>query len=149
MLVLEDLKYTEGHLWVKTEESGEATIGITDYGQVFLGKMVSVDLPEEGEEIVKDDVFGTAEGRKNFMELYSPLTGKVIAINELVLEEPELINSDPYDDGWLIKIKYSQPEEMDDLLSSDEYEAMVEELLLAQEDEEEDIDFEDEFEIEE
>ncbi len=143
MLVFEDLKYTEGHLWVRIEEN-IATIGLTDFGQTLLGNLLSIDLPDEGEEFIKDDVFATVEGKRGFMELYTPLTGKVVEIHDSLIDEPDLVNSDPYEDGWLIRLEFSQPEELEELLMADDYESIVEELKLTQE-EDDDMDFEEEY----
>jgi glycine cleavage system H protein len=147
MIVLEDLRYIEGHVWARAEDGNTVVIGLTDYGQQRLGKIFCIDLPEEGEEVVKDDVFGTVDGPREVEDLYTPLTGRVIAVNEAVSNNPELVNDDPYEAGWLLRIEITQPEEWEELFAPDEYTEFVEEQRLAGEEgdvEEEDLEVQEE-----
>jgi glycine cleavage system H protein len=118
------LKYSKEHEWVATED-GVATIGITDYAQDQLGEIVYVELPAVGDKVSKDDPFGVVESVKAVSDIYAPLTGSVVEINEGLPESPEAVNEDPYGDGWLIKIKVSDLSELDDLMDNEEYEQMV------------------------
>ncbi len=118
------LKYSKEHEWVATEGS-VATIGITDYAQDQLGEIVYVELPAVGDKISKDDPFGVVESVKAVSDIYAPLSGTVIEINEDLPESPEVVNEDPYGDGWLIKVKISDAAEIDDLMDNEEYEELV------------------------
>ncbi len=130
MFVLEDLLYSEGHLWVKPEDNELATIGLSDYAQEIFGEITSIDLPAEQEEIVKDDEFAYIETLTSGYDLYAPISGTVIEVNQSVLKNPDLITDDPYEDGWLIKVKMTQPAEIEELLRPGEYEEIVEEERL-------------------
>lgn len=121
-----DLKYSKEHEWTRIEDS-KAIIGITDHAQEELGDVVFVELPEVGSEVEQMGTFGVVESVKAVSDLYSPVTGEVLEINEALKEEPELINSDPYGDGWLIVVKISDEDEIDALLSAEEYEAFIKE----------------------
>jgi glycine cleavage system H protein len=114
------LKYTKEHEWVKIEESG-ATIGITDHAQSQLGDIVYVDLSKAGKEVKFMKAFGALESVKAASDVYAPLSGKVLAINEALSKNPELINQDCYDKGWLIKIEPTNPEEVNKLLDAKAY----------------------------
>jgi glycine cleavage system H protein len=118
------LKYSKEHEWVATEET-VATIGITDYAQDQLGEIVYVELPAVGDKISKDDAFGVVESVKAVSDIYAPVSGTVVEVNQELPESPEMINEDPYGDGWLVKVKVSDPTELDDLLDNDEYEELV------------------------
>lgn len=120
----EDLKYSKEHEWVLVE-GNVATVGITDYAQDQLGDIVFVELPAVGDKVSKEDAFGVVESVKAVSDIYAPVTGKVIEINDDLPDNPEILNEDPYGDGWIIKIEMSDPEELDDLLSSAEYEEYV------------------------
>jgi len=124
MNIPSELKYTKDHEWVKIE--GEiATIGITDFAQGELGDIVYVDVETLDETVEKDEVFGTVEAVKTVSDLFMPLTGEVIEFNEDLEDNPEKVNSDPYGDGWMIKIKISDPSKTDNLLSADDYKEIV------------------------
>lgn len=119
-----DLRYTAEHEWVSIDDN-VATIGITDYAQGELGDIVFVELPPVGERTMQMQPFGTIEAVKAVSDLYAPLSGEVIEVNDQLEEKPELVNSEPYDAGWLVKIKMSNDVETDNLLSAEEYRAQV------------------------
>lgn len=116
----EELKYSREHVWVRVEGE-KAVVGITDFAQEELGKITSVDLPESGYEFEQEDSFGSIEARKTVAELYAPISGPVLEVNEEVMDNPALINDDPYDSGWLVIIAITDREELNLLLSVDEY----------------------------
>lgn len=119
-----DLRYTEEHEWARAD--GDAvTVGITDHAQQNLGDIVYVELPPVGGAVSVGDVFGTVESVKAVSELYSPIDGEVVAINENLEAQPELINAEPYDKGWLIRIKPSDLSQLDKLMDADAYDALV------------------------
>ncbi len=119
-----ELKYTKDHEWVKVE-GNEATIGITDFAQRELGDIVYIDINSVGSEVAKEEVFGTVEAVKTVSDLYMPLTATVKEINAALNDNPELVNSDPYGDGWMVKVTLSDSSEVDGLLSADDYKALV------------------------
>lgn len=121
----EDLKYTKEHEWIRINDDDTATIGVTDFAQSELGDIVFVELEFEGFEFEKDEVFGTVEAVKTVSELFAPVDGEIVAINEELELEPELVNDDPYGDGWMVKISVSNPSQLDDLMSVDEYKEIV------------------------
>lgn len=136
MTVLEDLRYTKEHVWVRLEEGNVVTIGITDYAQKEWGEVVHLELPEIGEEIVKDDAFSSIESTDEIVtDLYAPLSGVVIEVNEELIDTPELVNEDHYEDGWIVKLEISSKSELDELLAPDEYEEYVREEVIATEEE--------------
>ncbi|CAG9297836.1 glycine cleavage system protein GcvH [Celerinatantimonas diazotrophica] len=122
-----DLKFTTSHEWVRKEGDGVYTIGISDHAQELLGDMVFVDLPDVDDEVAGGDDCAVAESVKAASDIYSPLSGTVVAINEELEDSPELLNSDPYGDGWLFQVKASDGEEYEQLLSADEYQDTLEE----------------------
>lgn len=121
-----DLRYAASHEWVRPEGNGVYTIGITEHAQDLLGDMVFVDLPDVGDEVNAGDDVAVAESVKAASDVYTPITGEVVAINEDLEDSPELVNSDPYGDGWLIKIKASDEAEVEELLDADGYAASIE-----------------------
>jgi glycine cleavage system H protein len=121
--VPEELEYTRSHEWVRTEDD-TATIGITDYAQEELGDIVYVELPEQGDTFDAGDSFGSIESVKAVSELYTPVGGEVVEVNEALNNSPEKINEDPYGEGWLVKLRVS---EEGDLLSASDYEQLLEE----------------------
>jgi glycine cleavage system H protein len=123
----EELHYSKEHIWVRVE-GGKAVVGITDYAQSELGKITSIELPEAGDEIQQEDSFGSIEARKTVADLYAPLSGTVLELNEELLDNPELLNEDPYDSGWIIVVSLDDPEELTLLLSSEEYADALEEF---------------------
>jgi glycine cleavage system H protein len=121
-----DRKYTKTHEWVRVEGT-TGTLGITFYAQSELGDMVFVDLPEKGRALVAGEEMGTIESVKAVSEVYAPLSGEVIEVNEALRDRPEKVNGDPYGDGWLVKVRVGNPEELEALLSPDAYRSHVEE----------------------
>ncbi len=125
-MVKKGLYYTESHEWVK-KEGGNAVIGITDFAQHELGDIVYVELPEVEDEIEAGEAFGSVEAVKAVEDLICPVSGEVIAVNEALEDEPELINKSAFDKGWIIKIKMSDPSELDELMDAEDYKEMIEE----------------------
>ncbi len=116
------LRFTESHEWVRVD--GEhAEIGLSDYAQHELGDIVFVELPEEGAAVSAGDVLATVESVKSVSEVYSPVTGEIVEVNGDLEDSPELVNSDAYGEGWLVKLRLEDPGEVDQLMSDDEYEA--------------------------
>ncbi|MDS0787678.1 glycine cleavage system protein GcvH [Proteus vulgaris] len=120
-----ELKYAQSHEWVRSEGNGEYTIGITEHAQELLGDMVFVDLPEVGREVAAGDDCAVAESVKAASDIYSPLSGEIIAVNEELDGSPELVNSAPYGEGWLFRIKANNESELDDLLDAAGYQELV------------------------
>jgi glycine cleavage system H protein len=120
-----DLLYTEEHEYLKKIGDGEYQVGITDYAQGELGDIVYVELPNAGDKFARMEVFGTVEAVKAVSDLYSPISGEVIEVNSVLGEDPALVNNDPYDKGWMIRLRVSKPEELDQLLGSSEYAAHI------------------------
>lgn len=125
MNIPSDLKYTKEHEWIKIE-GDNASIGITDYAQGELGDVVFVELPSVGSEVKATDTFGTIEAVKAVSDLFAPVTGEVVAVNEKLEDDPMVINRDPYGDGWMIKVKVKDNSELESLLSPDDYSSLVE-----------------------
>ena len=121
----DELKYSEQHEWI-TLEGGVGTVGITDYAQGELGDIVFVELPDVGDVLEKGQSFGTVEAVKTVEDLYSPVSGEVIEINDTLEDNAEQVNSDPYSDGWMIKLRLEKPEEVDQLLGPAEYGELIE-----------------------
>jgi len=126
MKVIEGLKYSKDHEWVKVE-GNRATVGITDFAQSELGDIVFVELPEVGDEIEANEPFGSVESVKTVSELYAPLSGKVVEINEELEDSPEFVNESPYEKAWMIVIEISDESQLESLMSPEEYEAMINE----------------------
>lgn len=121
-LIPGELKYVSSHEWARLEEDGSTvTVGITDHAQDLLGDVVFVELPELESELDAGDEAGVVESVKAASDIYSPVSGTVIEVNEALEESPEFVNSDPYDDGWFFKIKISDKQELEGLLSADDY----------------------------
>ena len=119
-----NLKYTKDHEWVSVD-GDVATVGITDFAQKELGDIVYVEVETLDQTLDKDEVFGTVEAVKTVSDLFLPLSGEIVAFNEDLESEPEAVNSDPYGKGWMIKVKISNPSEIDSLLSSEDYAALI------------------------
>ncbi len=126
MTIQKGLQYTKEHEWILIEEN-VATIGITDFAQESLGDITYVQLPKEGETIQKNDTFGVVESVKAVSDLYAPISGRVVEVNHPLLEAPELINEDPYNEGWMLKVEMDETGDREGLMSSDEYKDYVEE----------------------
>ena len=124
MNIPSDLKYTKDHEWVRIE-GDTATVGITDFAQGELGDIVYVEVETLDETLDKEEVFGTVEAVKTVSDLFLPLSGEIVAFNEALEDEPEKVNTDPYGEGWMIKIKFSDEAEIDELMSDSEYKELV------------------------
>jgi glycine cleavage system H protein len=122
------LYYTKDHLWIKLEKEDDAIVGITDYGQHQLGDVVYVELPEVGANVEAGEKVASVESVKAAVDMLSPLTGEIISVNEDLKDEPDLINTDPYGDGWVFEIKLEDPSEVEDLMTAEDYKAYLEEL---------------------
>jgi glycine cleavage system H protein len=120
----DDCKYLDSHEWVRVED-GTARIGISDFAQDELGDIVFVELPGEGDDLSAGDSFGVVESIKAVSDIYSPISGTVTAVNDDLADAPELLNDDPYGDGWLIELELDDESELDNLLSPDEYEEQI------------------------
>jgi glycine cleavage system H protein len=119
-----ELKYTKDHEWIRVNGT-EATIGITEFAQRELGDIVYIDITAIGKEVAKEEVFGTVEAVKTVSDLFMPVSGTVNEVNALLDKQPELVNSDPYGDGWMVKITLTNPADAEELLSAVDYQAVV------------------------
>ncbi len=122
----EELKYSKEHVWVRVE-GARAVIGITDFAQEELGTIRSIELPAVGDELEQDDSLGSIEARKTVAEIYAPVSGAVIETNDDLADSPELANDDPYDGGWLVMVELADPEELNLLMSAEDYQLYIEE----------------------
>lgn len=122
----EELKYSKEHVWVRIEGS-RAVVGITDFAQDELGTIRSIELPSPGDELEQDDSMGSVEARKTVAELYAPVSGTVAEVNDDLSDSPELVNDDPYDGGWLVVVDLADPEELNLLMTADDYQVYIEE----------------------
>ncbi len=122
-----ELKFTNSHEWVRAEGDGTYTIGISEHAQELLGDMVFVELPEVGDEVNAGEDCAVAESVKAASDVYSPLTGEIVAVNEELEDSPEQVNSDPYGDGWLFRVKASDESELAELLDAEAYQALIDE----------------------
>jgi len=120
-----DLKYTQDHEWVRVE-GDTAVVGITDFAQGELGDVVFVEIETEGETLDKGETFGTVEAVKTVSDLFMPVGGEVTEVNEALADEPELVNKDPYEGGWMIKVKMTDASELDSLMDAEGYKKMIE-----------------------
>ena len=119
-----ELRYTNEHEWIRVE-GDVAYVGITDYAQSELGEIVFVDINTEGETVDQNEVFGSVEAVKTVSDLNMPVTGEVLEVNETINDQPELVNNDPYGEGWMIKIQVANPAELDTLLDAEAYKALI------------------------
>ncbi|MCU4162744.1 glycine cleavage system protein GcvH [Carboxylicivirga caseinilyticus] len=124
MNIPDNLKYTKDHEWILVD-GDIATVGITEFAQGELGDIVFVEIETEGEELEKEEVFGTIEAVKTVSDLYMPITGKVIEINPDLEDQPDLVNKEPFEGGWMIKIEVSDSAELDSLLSAEQYKELI------------------------
>ena len=125
MNIPSDLKYSKDHEWIKVE-GDKATIGITDFAQRELGDIVYVEIESVGEELEEQSVFGTVEAVKTVSDLFMPLNGEVLEFNTALEDTPEAVNEDPYESGWMIKIKIQNPDQLNELLDADQYKSLIE-----------------------
>ena len=116
-----ELRYAKSHEWARVEEDGTVTVGISDHAQESLGDVVYVELPSIGDQLAGGDQAGLVESVKAASDIYSPVTGEVIALNENLEDEPELINTDPYNDGWFFRVKVEELSELEGMLAADDY----------------------------
>ncbi len=129
MMVPKNLRYSKEHEWARyDEEAGVVVIGISDYAQEKIGDITYVELPEEEDQVEKAKPFAEIEHHKGVEDIYAPVTGKIIEVNEVLADSPEVINEDPYDEGWLAKIEPDDPSELEELMDSDDYEVYLSEL---------------------
>ena len=124
MSIPAELKYTKDHEWVRVE-GNTAVVGITAFAQGELGDIVYVEVETEGEDLGKEEIFGTVEAVKTVSDLYMPLSGKIVEFNTALEANPELVNSDPYGEGWMIKVEFSDASELEALLSAADYESVI------------------------
>ena len=120
-----ELKYSKEHEWLRIDDTGLAVIGVTDHAQELLGDMVYVELPEIGDSVSIGDETGVVESVKAASDIYSPISGEIVEINEELADAPENVNNEPYDSGWLYKISISDEADLDDLLTADEYATLI------------------------
>jgi glycine cleavage system H protein len=120
----EELKYTKEHEWVRVE-GNVATVGVTDFAQSELGDIVFVEIETEGENLSQNDVFGTVEAVKTVSDLYMPISGEILEVNEGLQSEPESVNSDPYSSGWMVKVKITDASELEHLMSAEDYKSLI------------------------
>lgn len=121
-----ELRYSTDHEWVRVDQGGRVRVGITDYAQDALGDVVFIDLPPVGTTVAPGAVFGEVESTKSVSELFAPLSGTVVAVNDELEVAPERVNEDPYGDGWICEIELSDPAELDDLMDAASYSALIE-----------------------
>jgi glycine cleavage system H protein len=121
-----ELKYAKEHEWVHVE-GDTAVIGVSEFAQEQLGEVVYVDMPSQGDSVSAGETFGEIESVKSVSELYSPVSGEIVAVNEALSDTPEVVNSSPLGEGWMIKVRMSDPAELDELMSAEQYEAFVSE----------------------
>lgn len=121
----DQLRYTKDHEWIRIEGGDTAVIGITDFAQHELGDIVFVEIEGKGTDLEREEVFGTVEAVKTVSELFMPVSGEIIEVNEALDDNPALVNDDPYGEGWMVKIRLSDPSELDALLDADAYREMV------------------------
>lgn len=126
-MIPQDLKYTSEHEWIKPTGEGTVRIGVTDYAQEQLGDVVFIALPDVGRKATQGASLGEVESTKSVSDLYAPLDGEVIAVNEAVVTSPELVNADPYGEGWMVELRLANPADLDGLLDAEDYRKAVEE----------------------
>ncbi len=126
MNVPANLKYTKDHEWIKVD-GNVATVGVTDFAQSQLGDIVFIEIETVGETLAKEEVFGTIEAVKTVSDMFMPVAGEVLEVNPKITEQPDVVNKDPYGDGWMIKVKISNPAELNELLSPEQYKGTINE----------------------
>jgi len=127
MNIPSNLKYTKDHEWIKDEGNGIATVGVTDFAQTQLGDIVFIEIETQGETLAKEEVFGTIEAVKTVSDMFMPVGGEVLEVNPKVTEQPDIVNKDPYGEGWMIKIRMTNPAELNDLLTPEKYKELINE----------------------
>lgn len=127
MNIPSNLKYTKDHEWIKDEGNGMAIVGVTDFAQSQLGDIVFIEIETQGETLAKEEVFGTIEAVKTVSDMFMPVSGEVVEVNPKVTEQPDIVNKDPYGEGWMIKIKMTNPAELNDLLNAEQYKGIINE----------------------
>lgn len=120
-----ELKYTKDHEWIKLTDGDTAVIGITDFAQSELGDIVYVDISSVGKTVAAEEVFGTVEAVKTVSDLFLPIAGTILEVNPTLEGQPELVNNDPYGEGWMVKVKVSNPSDLDSLMSAEDYQKLV------------------------
>jgi len=125
MTVKDNLRYTKDHEWLQILDNNEALVGVTDFAQGELGDIVFIEVETVGETLNKEEVFGTIEAVKTVSDMFMPVSGKVIAFNEALTASPDLVNKDPYEAGWIIKIKLSNPAEIEELFTAEAYKGLI------------------------
>ncbi|MDD2902974.1 MAG: glycine cleavage system protein H [Syntrophales bacterium] len=133
MSTIGDILFSRDHLWVRMDDEIRATLGMTDFLQDKMGEIYSLRLPEEGEELIKEESFGLLEAKNGRRELIAPISGEVVEINYEALEVPEIINDDPLSEGWILKVEMPSGQEFEDLLTEEEYEDYLNEVELEEE----------------
>ena len=123
-----DRKYSREHEWARAEDDGIVRIGITAYAQEHLGDIVFFELPQVGAALTRMEKLGEVESVKSVSDIFNPVSGEVVEVNDVVMDSPETVNEDPHESGWLVRVRPSQPTEMDDLMSASEYESFLESL---------------------
>ena len=126
MNVPANLKYTKDHEWIKVD-GNVATVGVTDFAQSQLGDIVFIEIETVGETLAKEEVFGTIEAVKTVSDMFMPVAGEVLEVNPKITEQPDVVNKDPYGDGWMIKVKISNPAELNELLTPEQYKGTINE----------------------
>ncbi len=129
MVILEELRYSKDHTWARLDDDNRITIGISDYAQEELGDISGITLPEEGDEVIKDESFGSIESQNEITDLFSPLSGEIVEVNQELLDSPEIINEDPYQDGWILRIDVSSTTDYYELLTAEEYDEHLKEII--------------------
>ncbi|MHC1703701.1 MAG: glycine cleavage system protein GcvH [Tenuifilaceae bacterium] len=124
MNVPANLKYTKDHEWIKVEGSN-AVIGVTDFAQGQLGDVVFIEIETQGETLVKEEVFGTIEAVKTVSDMFMPVGGEILEVNPKLIDSPDVVNKDPYGDGWMIKIKITDPAQLNELLTPEQYKELI------------------------
>ncbi|HNY09353.1 MAG TPA: glycine cleavage system protein GcvH [Tenuifilaceae bacterium] len=127
MNIPSNLKYTKDHEWLKVEGNGEATVGITDFAQSQLGDIVFIEVETVGETLGHEEVFGTVEAVKTVSDMFMPVSGEVLEVNPKITDQPDVVNKDPYGEGWIVKIKMTNPAEVNNLLTAEQYKSVVSE----------------------
>lgn len=123
-----ECKYTKEHEWIRPEPGNKGNMGLTDYAQSQLGDIVFLDLPAPGTQVEQSQKMGEVESVKAVSDIYSPISGQILEVNQTVIDEPALVNQDPYGNGWLVRLEISKPSELDALMDSDKYDELVAEL---------------------